>query len=80
MIIKMEMKNTSDNGPAWKQPWFLFVMGLPAIVVVACFVTLFYAIFDLIPTGDPVPQQNFNFLVPVKSSKDVNESIQAMSF
>jgi hypothetical protein len=44
MIIKMEMKNTSDNGPAWKQPWFLFVMGLPAIVVVACFVTLFYAI------------------------------------
>lgn len=30
--------------PAWKNPWFLFVFGLPAIVVVACFITLYLAI------------------------------------
>lgn len=36
--------NPIDTVPAWKHPWFLFVFGLPAIVVVACFVTLYLAI------------------------------------
>ncbi|MGL4767692.1 MAG: FixH family protein [Formosimonas sp.] len=36
----MNTKPTS----AWKNPWFLLVIGLPAIVVVACFVTLYLAI------------------------------------
>lgn len=33
-----------NSPPAWKNPWFLFVFGLPAVVVVACFVTLYLAV------------------------------------
>lgn len=34
---------TTSVKPAWKHPWFLFVVGLPLIVVIACFVTMYLA-------------------------------------
>lgn len=38
------MSDQTNTIPAWKNPWFLFVFGLPAVVVVACFITLYLAV------------------------------------